>query len=383
MPKRILYVTEDHSLDNTGVTSALDALARQLASHFDQEILAVGEGSIEPPPGVELFTLPTAGLRRVWRVPSAAGEALRNAMRHADIVHAHGVWMWSQWAAAREAHRQGKPFILTAHGMLERWTFERQSWPHRLKKALYWRGLAYPAFRHAALIHALTPNEADTLRGYFPDRQIVTLPNGIALGEMDAALRALPPRDETHPPYFLFLGRLHPKKGIHLLIQAFAQLEQQEFHLKIAGPTQPREAAYAESLPLLVEQLGVSERVQFTNRVDGAAKWQLYRDAWAFCLPSFSEGMPLVTLEAAACGTPVLTTPESGVLPEWDAHGGVLFPPDVASIAAALRQAAAWSPTERQGRAASLRRLVEREYDWQAVRPRWVEVCEGVLARSV
>ena len=382
MARRILYVTEDHSVENTGVTGALDALTRQVSPEFSAEILAVGPRSIEPPPGVALFELRSEGLARAWRIASGQRHLLRAFIGRSDLVHLHGVWMWPQWAAAREARRLGVPFLLTAHGMLERWTFERQSWRHRLKKMLYWNLLAHPAFKHAAILHALTPVEAETLRGLFPHNQVITIPNGIDLAEIDGALAALPEPDPAAPPYFLFLGRLHPKKGVHLLIQAFASLPDQHFHLVIAGPSQGREAAYAASLPRLAQALGVGERVHFPGRVAGADKWRLYRDAHAFCLPTFSEGMPLVTLEAAACGTPVLTTPASGVLPEWEAHGGLLFAPQVDATAAALRQSASWTPTERQERAAALRRLVEREYAWQAVRPRWLEVYAGVRRKD-
>jgi glycosyltransferase involved in cell wall biosynthesis len=382
MTPRILYVTEDHSVDNTGVTRALDALARQLAGSFSAEILAVGPQAVDAPPGVELFLLRSEGIWRTWRMAAGQSHLLRAFIGRTDVVHLHGVWMWPQWAAAREARRQGVPFILTAHGMLEAWTWERQSWPHRLKKTLYWRGLAYPAFKHAALIHALTPNEAVTLRGYFPHAQIVTIPNGVALEEIDRILAELPPSDPAEPPYFLFLGRLHPKKGIHLLIQALAQLPQQEFQLKIAGPSQPREAAYAASLPRLAQELGLGERVHFLDRVEGADKWRLYRDAHAFCLPTFSEGMPLVNLEAAACGTPVLTTPASGVLSSWERGGGVLVEPQVVSLLSGLSQAAGWSRHERDCRGAQLRRLVEMEYSWSAVLPRWVEVYEQMIVEA-
>ncbi len=382
MMKRILYVTEDHSVDNTGVTSALDALARQLAGSFSAEILAIGPQAVDPPTGVELFRLRSEGIWRTWRMAAGQSHLLRAFIGRTDVVHLHGVWMWPQWAAAREARRQGKPFILTTHGMLEPWIAGRQSWPHRLKKALYWRGLAYPAFRHAALLHALTPNEAATLQRYFPGQRVATIPHGIDLQGIDQALVGLPPEAPAQPPYFLFMGRLHPVKALHLLIQAFAALPDESFHLIIAGPTQPREAEYAGSLRRLVEQLGLGERVQFLGRVEGAEKWRLYRQAWAFCLPSFSEVIGMVNLEAAACAAPVLTTRASGVGAAWETQGGMLLQPQLESLTAGLRQAAGWSRHERDCRGAQLRRLVETEYSWSAVLPRWVEVYEQMIVET-
>jgi glycosyltransferase involved in cell wall biosynthesis len=379
---RVLHVTEDHSTANTGISSAVDALTRCVPAEISPSIACVGEETLPLRQGVGLVTFPTRGLAKTWRYSPGSGPALERAIADNDVVHLHGLWMWVQRAAAREALRQKKPFMLSSHGMLEPWIWQRQSALHRLKKYLYWNVLAYPAFRPASRVHALTAREAHTLREYFPGKEALLIPHGIDIGAADRVLDGLPSSPAGDRPYFLFLGRLHPVKAIHLLIKAFARLPANPFVLKLAGPTQSQEAAYAESLRRLAEGLGLGQRVIFTGPVNGPAKWQLYRDAWAFCLPSFSEVIGLVNLEAAAACTPVITTFESGVVDEWDQCGGVRVHPLEDSLLEGLRQALAWSPVERQERGQALRGLVERQYGWERVGKQWMESYQSLIGAA-
>jgi glycosyltransferase involved in cell wall biosynthesis len=183
-------------------------------------------------------------------------------------------------------------------------------------------------------------------------------------------------------PYFLFVGRLHPVKAIHLLLRAFARLPEQTYRLIIAGPTQPQEQAYASSLRQLAADLGLGERVSFIGAVRGSEKWTLYQGAWAFILPSFSEGLSGVNLEAAACRCPVITTRESGMVAEWDACGGVFVHPEEESILSGLLQAGGWTAAERESRGKSLRALVERNYAWDVVGKQWASVYKRLAGEA-
>lgn len=378
---RILHVTEDHSTRNYGVSAAVDAMTRCVPDHIRPEIACVGIDTLPLRQGITVHAFPTQGAAKFWRYAPGAYSDLHQAIENADVVHIHGLWMWIQWSAARAAVRLHKPFVLTPHGMLEPWIWQRQSWPNRLKKYLYWNGLAYPTFQYVNTVHALTTLEAATLCTYFPEKTPLVIPHSIDLQAVDSTLQALPPPVDE-PPYFLFVGRLHPVKGIHLLIQAFARLSGDRFHLKIAGPTQPQEQAYADSLVQLVRDLGLENRVSFLGYIRGADKWQLYRDAWVFCLPSFSEVIGMVNLEAAACGVPVITSFETGVVDDWDRCGGIRVHPEEASVLAGLQQAAAWTLPERRSNGVAMRELVETNYSWATVGSQWASLYERLAGGS-
>jgi glycosyltransferase involved in cell wall biosynthesis len=262
--------------------------------------------------------------------------------------------------------------------MLEAYMWNQKGWAQLSKKTLYWRLVAYPAFRHASIIHALTPREADSLKSYFPGQCIEMIPNGLDLGEIDRLLSNVSNSASEINPYFLFVGRIHPKKGLHLLIEAFSRLSSHHVKLLIAGPVQDHTLKYAQELEANVKRYNLQDRVKFLGSVQGEQKWRLFREAWAFCLPSYSEGLATVNLEAAAAQTPVITTPESGVVESWSNHGGVFCSPDVEAVTAALEQALSWTITERNERGAQLRKLIENHYSWEAIIPQWLSIYQDL-----
>jgi len=132
-------------------------------------------------------------------------------------------------------------------------------------------------------------------------------------------------------------------------------------------------AAYTAGLKDLARSLGLEGRVRFPGPVFGDGKWQLYRQAQALCLPSYSEVVGLVNLEAAAARTPVITTHETGLW-DWEQGGGLLVHPRVEELTGALEAVFSWTESERESRGRALRELVERRYSWEAVGPRWLEL---------
>ena len=368
----IFHLIEDYSPANSGVSQVVRQLAHYLARQgYPTTILASGKAVTPVPPGVELqeFPLYLGGLG--WRYPRGLGKYLEKiSSSPGHILHLHGVWQAPQWLGARAAGRHRAPALLTAHGMLEPWHWH-DGRLRRLKKLIYWYGLAYPAFRRLPLIHAITPLERDHLAAHFPGQRLKVIPNALDLSEADAFLAGEGGQAEgAEPPYLLFLGRLHPKKGLEVLIEAFAQaFLRQPYRLVIAGPAAT--PAYAQRLEGLVRAWGLERQVTFLGSVAGAKKWQLYRHAWAFCAPSHSEVVGLVNLEAAAVETPVITTPQTGIT-DWQEGGGLLVPPRVDELRQALEQVFSFSEQERRLRGQKLRQLVERRYSWEVVGRQWI-----------
>jgi glycosyltransferase involved in cell wall biosynthesis len=352
-------------------------LSRYLASQGSATTILTAEGRVSlVPSDVNLVEFPLKA-RGVWRWPQGLKSYLQQLPRlRGQILHLHGVWMGFQWVAARVASAQKAPVLLSPHGMLNRWHLRHLGFKE-LRKLIYWRCVAYPAFRPIPLIHAVTPRERDELATWLPGQTIQVIPNAIDLEALDslgakAGEEFSPVVDE---PYLLFLGRLHPVKGIELLISAFARAlagANGKFRLLIVGPES--DPVYAAHLKSLVRLSGVEEQITFLGPVFGPQeKFSLYRHAWAFCAPSQTEVMGLVNLEAASAEVPVVTTHETGLC-GWEEGGGLLVHPQLEALSRALQQVFSWSESERQERGQKLRQLVERRYSWQAVGPQWLEL---------
>jgi glycosyltransferase involved in cell wall biosynthesis len=379
MTNHTYHITDDFSAQG-GVPGMIRQLTRYLSAQGWPTTILTPEGRTGyTPKDVNLKQFPLV-LGGGWRFPRGLKSYLQGLSGlGGQILHIHGVWMGFQWLAARVALKQSIPVILSPHGMLNSWHLRHIGFKE-LRKLIYWRTMAYPAFRHIALIHAVTPQERDELARRLPGQSIEVIPNALDLEEMDRLLgetndTSSPPFDE---PYVLFLGRLHPVKGIELLIEAFnmsIQGSQQKFRLLIVGPES--DPVYSAKLKALVRQLGLETRVIFWGMAQGAQKVKLYRHAWVFCSPSQTEVMGLVNLEAAAARLPVVTTHETGLC-GWEEAGGILVHPRVEELRQALSRVLAWSEPERLNRGWQLRRLVEQRYSWQAVGAQWLELYSGL-----
>lgn len=382
MEDHIFQIDEDHSPGHAGITAVVSQLSGYLASQgVPTTILTAGEGSMPTATGVEIVKFPLSRFGRRWRYPMGMKAYLEEVARTPGIIfHLHGPWCAPQWLAALTAKRFQVTALLSPHSALEPWFWQHSSirW---LRYQAYWRTLAYPVFRHLAVIHAITAAERDNLAKLFPGQRLVLIQNAINLAEADEALTApnSEPILEAEGRYLLFLGQLHPKKGVDLLIKSFSQVcEGRDFRLLIVGPD--KSLQYSSYLKALVNELGLASRVSFLGPIYGPRKWQFYRNAWALCFPSHSEVVGLVNLEAAAVSTPVVTSYHTGLF-DWEEGGGILIHPRVEDLTQALEQVLSWSNSEQQERGRRLRQLVESRYSWEAVGPQWSNLYSELLAK--
>jgi glycosyltransferase involved in cell wall biosynthesis len=174
-------------------------------------------------------------------------------------------------------------------------------------------------------------------------------------------------------PYVLFIGRLHPTKGLDMLIEAFGRAKLPgSWRLLIVGP--PVDQRYAAQLRQAIAVNPRAGRIELMEPVwDTAAKYALMRNARVTVVPSHSEVISLVNLESSACSTPTITTRETGIS-DWMEGGGLLVEAAVQPITAALSASACWSDEERIQRGAASRRLIEERYSAAANMPRWMEL---------
>ncbi len=253
-----------------------------------------------------------------------------------DIIHIHGVFTLIQRSAVKAARKAKVPTLLSSHGMLNPWSWQQGGHVYAVLKKLYWSRVMNPILRKVTYIHAITPIEANYLAEEFPRNPQILIPNAIDMKLIPEFSQNLLPERK-----FVFLGRLHPKKGVELLVQAFAKnLFDGEWQLLVAGPD--FNPAYGQLLRRLVKQLSLTNQVKFVGPIYGQDKYALLAAAWAVVVPSYSEAVALVNIEAAAVQTPTITTSDTG-LHDWTESGGVLIDADVSQLTQALHWVSQWS----------------------------------------
>lgn len=285
-----------------------------------------------------------------------------------EILHIHGMWTYCDYLALQAHKRLGIPLVCTPHGMLRRWAFYHRRWK---KQPIWWLWEQQKHARAAAVV-ATSAVEAQEMRDLGLRMPIALIPHGLHLP--DPTL----PKPANTPRIALFLSRIHPVKGLPLLIAAAAKVRPTGWQFVIAGPG---EDGHLEEIQAQVRAAGLEDLFTLPGPVYGAAKWDAYRQADLFVLPTLSENFGIVIAEALACETPVLTT-TGAPWQELTTHRcGWWVDANVDAIAGALTEALS-QPTEalramgQRGRA-----LVQSQYTWEQSTSRLIELYEWILGR--
>lgn len=297
-----------------------------------------------------------------------------------DLVHSHGLWLYHSWLAERWARRRQRPSLISPQGMLDPWALRHLSWKKHLAALAFERR----HLRSADCLHAVSVAEVEAIRAYGLRNPIALIPNAVDLPDTELT-GALPPWPESFQEggsVILFLGRLHPKKGLVPLLEGWAQLRQRDpkslerWRLAIAGWDQLNHRSQLEEL---AARLQISSTIHFCGPLHGAGKDAAFRHADAFVLSSFSEGMPTAVLEAMAYGLPVLMSQACNFPEGFDARAALEVEPSVGSVAAGLARFVALSVDERSAMGARGRELVAERYTWATLAPRMRAVYAWLL----
>jgi poly(glycerol-phosphate) alpha-glucosyltransferase len=373
---KVSFVLSSLSRANGGVSESVRRLAQSLAgsggvtpSAFGlQDAHTAEDAPLWRPVTVEAF--PVRGPRAIGYAPGLS-RALDTA--DPDVVHAAGLWMYPSIVSRRRHRRSGRPYLISPHGMLDPWALRNAAWKKRIASIAYERA----HLEGAACLHALCEAEARAIRGLGLTNPICVLPNGVDLPRAEAPATPAPwaGRVPEGTPVLLFLGRLHPKKGLLPLLHAWAGLRNAQWHLAIAGWDQ---GDHQRELAALVAAHGMERRVSFLGPLHGDPKEAAYRAASAFILPSFSEGLPMTVLEAWAHGLPVLMTPACN-LPEGFAAGAALeISTEPEALAAGLRRFFQQDASARAAMGMRARALAETDFNWARIAARMADVYRWV-----
>jgi glycosyltransferase involved in cell wall biosynthesis len=227
-----------------------------------------------------------------------------------DIVHTQSLWMYLSRVNKKYHFNTGTPYVISIHGMLDKWQLHQSLWKDIKKKivlSLYER----KHLDQAACIIALCKEEYNAIRSFGLTNPVAIIPNGTNLPAIGERKRNnFPPRWKHRDNFktLLFLSRIHPKKGLEILLKAWTLTasEQQKWQLVIAGETTDKE--YMQSLIDFTIFNEIGNSVQFIGGQFGSDKELCFLNADAFILPSFSEGLPIAVLEAWSYKLPVIMT---------------------------------------------------------------------------
>jgi glycosyltransferase involved in cell wall biosynthesis len=250
-----------------------------------------------------------------------------------DLVHFHGLWQSRFLLLAGACRKRSLPYIVSPHGMLEPW-----AWRHRWWKKWPYFFLFERAFLNSASgLLATSDLEKSHLETYRFRSAVTAIPLTLAeeVGPAYAKSRStLGWSDQEF--VLLYLSRIHPKKGLHLLLEALTRLSPfpRPLRLIIIGDGERRYVAALQKFAS--EHWSQLPPVEFLGPKWGPEKWRYLQGADLFCLPTFSENFGLAILEACQTGTPVLTTCETPWGDFLERHGLKLARAEVKSIAQVL-----------------------------------------------
>lgn len=305
----------------------------------------------------------------------AIGAALREG--RFDVVHQHGIWQAFSRDVAAWRRRTGGPVMISPRGMLDPWALANAAWKKRITAALYERD----NLAGAACLHALAASEAASMRAFGLKGPVAVIANGTDI----------PQPAEVGPPdwwpaegrVLLFVSRIHPKKGLAELVEAWARLVREAprvadgWRLVLAGWD---DGGHAPALRQAIARHGLEGRILMPGPLYGAAKDAALRHADAFVLPSHSEGLPMSILEAWAYGLPVAMTAACNLPEGFEAGAAEPVTTDPAELAAALAAFLGADPARRAAMGEAGRTLARTRFGWAEIARRHAEVYRWMVA---
>src|SRR5687767_4816430 len=363
---RVLHVIPSVSARSGGPAMAIVPMCRALQRRGVEVVLVTTDAAMRKFEFCQ--ALDYEGVPAIF-FPNQLGESfkysrplsvwLKQNVRGYELAHIHAVFNHSSVAAARECRKQRVPYVIRPLGTLDPWSMKQKS----LRKRLFWSLAGESMLSGAAAVHYTSRAEQTATENLLGVNHGQVIPLGIeAIGD-DSANDGR--GDRSLSPYVLVLSRLHPKKGLDVLIDAFVALAQRaEFdpwRLVIAGdgPT--------NHVNLLKRKAAaVKERIVFTGWLDGERKEQMLRNASLLALPSYQENFGLCVMEALARSVPVLLSPHVNLADEiGEANAGWIAPVERQTLTETL--ATLMSNPDELAKRGSAGKLLSQRYSWERV----------------
>lgn len=363
------------SLVNAGIkvtvftTDSLTPYARVKEAHIQKD-------------GVDIFYFKnrsnTFSSRFLYFNPIGFRQTLQQRIHEFDVIHINEFRVNMSYHAAKLAHQFSKPTILQPHGALPI-AIQRQT-----LKRIFDLLMGKWTLRHVSKIACLNQVEEDDARHFGAlTSQIFTLPNGITLPDPNQNQSAFNFRMALNIPenakVILFLGRLHQKKGIDLLVEALGKMHNSSAHLILAGS----DYDYQQKIAELVSQKNLGDRVHFTGFVDGERKAALLNTCDVMVLASRLEGLPVSVLEAMAHSKPVIISRACNLPEVAHAKAGIeIANENVEELVRALNDFFAMPEDSQREMGNNGIRLVKKQFSWDHITKHYINEMQALITAA-
>jgi len=366
---------------------------RQMASIYREQGVEANVITLDPPdaPAFKNFPLEARSAGKTYGgnygyCPELIPWLKRHHHQY-DCVIVNGIWQFHSYACWRALRNTNTPYVVFTHGMLDPW-FKRKYPLKHLKKWLYWPWGEYRVLRDAKFVVFTSAEERNLAAHSFwlYKANPLVVGYGTRVPEFD--------RETLRQKFFgehpklkgkrlaIFVGRIHPKKGCDILIQAFQRTLAQhpDWHLLIVGPDQVGWQAHLERMSAT---LGIADRITWPGMLRDERKWSALAASEVFALPSHQENFGIVVAEALACGIPVLISNQVNIWREIEHDKAGIVDED--TLEGATNILSAWDRLPNHQRAAmkiNARQCFDRNFDLEHNATLFIETLRSLIQKN-
>jgi glycosyltransferase involved in cell wall biosynthesis len=384
---RILHTIPSLNARDGGPPEALKHMVRALNEIGIETEIATTTHGLELPAvssageliiheGVPVRFFPQVAWLRKYGFSTACRRWLKQNARNYDIIHTHAVLSPFSSLVMSCAQQQGVPYLIRPLGVLSPWSLTQARW----KKRLFIRFIDRTNLAQAEVIHCTSEKEAQDVETLQLGPETCVIPHGVTVPTKIARAKdKLRAKVGARPSdrLIVFIGRLHPKKGLDLLLKALGKCGRTDFKLVLAGEG---DSTFVDSLKQLAATLNLSDQLHLIGFVSGDAKDVLLQGADLFALTSHHENFALAALEALAAGTPVLLSENVDLAPVVVSNKmGWVSTLELESISSCLNEffRVGIPDTDFPARAGN---LVEQQYSWTRQARRLESLYRSILS---